>query len=209
MQQSVKAENKSTWCVQEIRKATVQQVTADVHQETSEKISVHRTPLCVGYGSRRAVRTPLMLQFTRENVSTSHKDRTVEDWQKIMWPNDSRFQLHWRNQSTKALNYRWWWQCYALEPLIRVERRLNSSTYLGIFLSCSSILHTRQWAQTVEAISGRRGSLWLPLSPDIYPIEDLWDELERAIQQLDPHPSNLAQVPKAIYSSLPFKISWN
>jgi len=41
---------------------------------------------------------------------------------------------------------------------------------------------------------------WRPQSPDLNPIEDLWDVVERECRGLDVHPTNLHQLQDAILS---------
>jgi len=41
---------------------------------------------------------------------------------------------------------------------------------------------------------------WPPQSPDLNPIEDLWDVVERELRALDVHPTNLHQLQDTILS---------
>nr|KAF6355158.1 hypothetical protein mMyoMyo1_011357 [Myotis myotis] len=110
-----------------------------------------------------------------------------------------------------------------LGPLIRVEQRLNSTTYLsivadqvhpimlmaypngdGVFqqdnVPCHSARIVHEWFQEHEGDSTLLR--WPPQSPDLNPIEHLWDEVKKAIRQLVPQPSNLTELDNAIHQAL-------
>ncbi|GFW01320.1 hypothetical protein TNCV_5029731 [Trichonephila clavipes] len=68
------------------------EATADVAER-----KVHSTLHCTGYGSQGPVRKPLLfalnkdvhLQFVKES-----SDWIIEDWEKVMWSDESLFQQH-------------------------------------------------------------------------------------------------------------------
>nr|KAF6360073.1 hypothetical protein mMyoMyo1_011031 [Myotis myotis] len=124
----------------------------------------------------------------------------------------------------------WWGQCYGLGmfswhdlgPLIHVEQRLNSTTYLSIVADqvhpimlmvypngdgffqqdnapCHGARIVQEWFQEHEGdITLLR---WPPQSPDLNPIEHLWDKVKKAIRQLVPQPSNLTELDSAIHQA--------
>nr|KAF6310699.1 hypothetical protein mMyoMyo1_008757 [Myotis myotis] len=109
-----------------------------------------------------------------------------------------------------------------LGPLICVEQHLNSTTYLSIIADqvypimlmvylngdgffqqenapCHGACIVQEWFQEHE---GDFTLLrWPPESPDLNPVEHLWDEIKRAIRQLVPQPSNLTELDSAIHQA--------
>nr|KAF6382611.1 hypothetical protein mPipKuh1_008967 [Pipistrellus kuhlii] len=111
---------------------------------------------------------------------------------------------------------------YDLGPLIFVEQYLNSTTYLSIVADqvhpimlmvypngdvffqqdnvpcsyCAGVV-SRTWGGG-EHEGDFTLLRWSPQSPDLNPIEHLWDEVKRAIRHLVPQTSNPAELDSAI-----------
>jgi hypothetical protein len=113
------------------------------------------------------------------------------------------------------------WSCFswdALGPLVIVEGTINSEKYQGIlgehllsFLDqmrangyepvfqednapCHKSFSTQKW----KLEYGVKSVEWPPYSPDLNPIEHLWDELKRRVYARNVHPSNRQELINAL-----------
>ncbi|KAI4885477.1 hypothetical protein NFI96_007017 [Prochilodus magdalenae] len=111
---------------------------------------------------------------------------------------------------------------HSLGPLIRVEDTLSRAGYEsiladhvhpymltvfpgadGIFQQDNEICHmdadVRQWLEEYD--QDFQALPWPPNSPDLNPIEHLWDHLDRRVRSMDPPPRTLQQLWDALQSA--------
>ncbi|GBN99020.1 hypothetical protein AVEN_23185-1 [Araneus ventricosus] len=143
------------------RRATVDTLTAQMNQQCTRKLSrttVQSTLLRIGLRSRRLISAPMLASVHRKKrraFALQHKHWTLEQWEKVAFPDESCFLLHridgrWRMRQETSENklpetivghqqdeggivmvwcmFSW----HALGPLIPVEGTLNSCAYLSI-----------------------------------------------------------------------------
>ncbi len=144
------------------RKATVTQTTTHYNhglQNTISERTTHRTLKQMGYSSRRPHRVPLLSDKNRKRrlqFAQAHQNWTIEDCKNIAWSDDeSRFLLRHSDGRVRIWHieheimdpsclvsmvqagggavmvwgiFSW----YTLGPLVPIEPRLNSTSYLSI-----------------------------------------------------------------------------
>ncbi|GFW84182.1 transposable element Tcb1 transposase [Trichonephila clavipes] len=112
------------------------------------------------------------------------------------------------------------WECvswFVLGPLVPVIGNMNSEMYVGIldnaalrtlcqyFVECPFLfqqvnhsIHTSRLEQTWFDEMGVQKMGWPSQSPDLNPIEHLWDELERRLRSQPNRPSLLQALTSAV-----------
>ncbi len=111
--------------------------------------------------------------------------------------------------------------CHTLGPFVPIEHRLNATAYLsivadyvhpfmttvypssdGYFQQDNAPCHKAQIISDWFLEHDNEFTLlkWPPQSPDLKPIEHLWDVVEREIHIMDVQPTNLQQLRDAIMS---------
>ncbi len=145
--------------VRDDRKATVTQITTRYNQgmqNTISELTTRQTLKQMGY-SRRPHRVPLLLAKNRKQrlqFTQDHQYWTIGDWKNVAWSDESRFLLrhsdgrvrfwHKEHESmdpsclvsmVQAGGVMVWgiYSWHTLGPLVPIEHRLNTTTYLSIF----------------------------------------------------------------------------
>ncbi len=96
----VRGQRRMDRLVRDDRKATVTQITTRYNQDLQNTISehtTHRTLKQMRSSSRRPHRVPLLSAKNRKRriqFTPDHQNWTIEDWENIIWSDESRFLLH-------------------------------------------------------------------------------------------------------------------
>lgn len=113
-------------------------------------------------------------------------------------------------------------------PMVPIHQNLNTARYQNLVLQPAAIPHIRAnrgmvlmqdnatphtTRTTQQMIQGHNIRLldWPPCSPDVNPIEHVWDEIDRRVRQL-PQPQNLAELERDLintWNNLPQRVLCN
>nr|CAH7714481.1 unnamed protein product [Callosobruchus chinensis] len=150
--------------------------------------AIHRRVLASGLRCRRPLRVPLLTarhRTARLQWPRAHQDWLLPQWRNVLFSDESRFGLI-PGTMTGA---------YYLENFINaiVQPLLNGIGDQFIFMDNARPHRTRAVQQALENGNIARWE-WPAMSPDMNPIERVWDYVSRAIFNRNNHPRSTQEL---------------
>lgn len=213
---------------------TAPAIAAEVNESVLQPISVttiKRRLIANGFNGRVAKKKPLLRTVNKRKrlaFARLHKDWTVEDWKKVFWTDESKFELfgnkrrkyvrrrvgesHKENCITPTVKHGggsvmvWGGFSYdGVGDLIKIDGIMDKNYYhrilsrhavpsgtrlIGqnfVFQQDNDPKHTSKLCKAYLESKEVQGVLkimdWPPQSPDVNPIELLWDEMDRQVRE--------------------------
>ncbi|GFT16393.1 transposable element Tcb2 transposase [Trichonephila clavipes] len=216
------------------RTTTVPQLVADHFQASGRRISattVRNRLHNAGLSARRpVVCVPLNGRQRRNRLcwAREHVSWTQQQWASVLFTDESRFTMEsdsgrlliWREQRTRyhqsntverhrtvtGLRYR----DETLDPYVRPYAAAIGNDF--ILMDDNARPHRARIVEEYLEDHGLELMEWPARSPDLNPIEHLWDYLGREVAALNPPPRSLHELKQGllcVWSSLPIPVSDN
>ncbi|KAE8297395.1 Transposable element Tcb1 transposase Transposable element Barney transposase [Larimichthys crocea] len=227
-----RGERKLARVVQSNRQATVAQIAEKVNAGSDRKVSehtVHRSLLRMGLRCHRPIRVPMLTPIhcqKRQQWALKHQHWTAEQWKKVAWSDVRRLPgKHMAQAGGGGSVMLWAMFCWeTLGPVIHVDVTLTPTTYLnivtdhvhpfmetvfpdgsGLFQQENAPYHkakvVQEWFE--EHNNEFEVLTWPPNSPDLNPMGDLWDALDKQVRSMEAPPQDLKDLLQTSWCQIP------